>query len=148
MPGPPQRVDDFSIKCDADTALIADARKGFTAWLRRWVPNDEAIDDLTLVLSELMANAVRAASSEGTSGEGATVHVIACQDGDEVVLAVRNPRVRWVGADTRWDLDDPLRPGGRGLLIVETLVDELEIEHDERDGSTTVRSRRSVAAQS
>lgn len=143
MPGPPQRVDDFSITCEADNAVIADARKGFTAWLRRWVPNDEAIDDLTLVLSELMANAVRAAS-----GEGATVHVMACQDGDEVVLAVRNPTVRWVGADTRWDLDDPLRPGGRGLLIVETLVDELEIEHDERDGSTTVRSRRSVAAES
>lgn len=139
MPGTPQRIEDFSSTCPAEPAAIADVRQGFTAWLRRWVPDDDTVGDMAVVLSELLANAVNA-----TEGSGRTVHVIACADGDDVVLAVRNPRVRWVS--DRWDLDDPLRVGGRGLLIVRSLVDELEVDHDERAGTTTVRSRKAVPA--
>ncbi|MFP5321573.1 MAG: ATP-binding protein [Acidimicrobiia bacterium] len=137
MPGTPQRIDDFSLTCPAEVGAIADVRADFTAWLRRWVVDEETISDMTVVLSELLANAVSAA--EGT---GRTVHVLACAEDSEVVVAVQNPTVRWV--DDRWDLDDPLRLGGRGLLIVRTLVDELEVDRDERAGTTTVRSRKAV----
>jgi len=139
MPGAPQRIGDFAASYPADTSVIGEARRGFTAWLRRWVPDEDVIDDLALVLSELLANAVRA-----TSRTAARVQVLACADGRDVVLEVRNARTDWVDVESRWDLSDPLRAGGRGLLIVETLVDTLAVEHDERDGTTTVRSRRSV----
>ena len=139
MPGTPQRVDDFSLTCAPDVTAISEVRHGFTAWLRRWVADAEAIDELAVVLSELLTNAVSAAADRG-----GTVHVLACADDGDVVVAVRNPQVRWVEVDDRWDLADPLRAGGRGLLIVRTLVDLLEVEHDERAGTTTVRSRKSV----
>jgi len=143
MPGTPQRVDDFTLTCAADTSVIAEARRGFDGWLRRWVTDAETVDEMILVLSELLANAVSAAG-----GEGATVQVLACAEDGAVVLSVRNPKVRWVDGAERWDLDDPLRVGGRGLLIVRSLVDELEVEHDDRDGSTTVRALRQVPAAS
>jgi len=57
------------------------------------------------------------------------------------VLEVCNPQATWVDADRRWDLDDPLRAGGRGLLIVRSLVDDLDIDVDPEAGSTTVRCR-------
>lgn len=137
MPGPPQRIDDFSLACPARASAIADARHGFTTWLRRWVPDDEVVDDMAVVLSELLANAVSV-----VDGDRRTVRVLACADGHDLVLAVENPTVRWV--EDRWDLDDPLRRGGRGLLIVRSLVDELEVDHDDRSGTTTVRSRKAV----
>lgn len=138
MPGTPHRVDDFSLTCAPDVAVVAEVRRGFTAWLRRWVPDGETVEEMAIVVSELLANAVNAAD------RGGTVHVLACAEEDEVVLAVSNPRARWVDADDRWNLDDPLRAGGRGLLIVQSLVDELEVEHDPRAGTTTVRSRKAL----
>lgn len=140
MPGPPQRTDDFAGTFPASPSVIADARRRFTAWLVRCDADADTVDDLAVVLSELMANAVRAADT--ATGD---VRVIACLDGDEVVLEVQNPRTTWVEAERRWDLEDPLRGGGRGLVIVESLVDHLEVEHDSRAGTTTVRSRRTVA---
>ena len=87
MPGPPQRIDDFSLTCAADTAVISDVRQGFAAWLRRFVPDTETVDDMALVLSELLANAVSA-----THDDDETVHVLACLEEEVVVLAVRTPR--------------------------------------------------------
>jgi anti-sigma regulatory factor (Ser/Thr protein kinase) len=139
MPGTPQRIDDYSVSFPADTSVIGEARRGFTAWLQRWVPDEDVVDDLVLVLSELLANAVRA-----TQSDRAAVQVLAAADGRDVVLEVRNPRTTWVDADNRWDLSDPLRAGGRGLMIVESLVDHVAVEHDDHAGITTVRSRRTV----
>jgi anti-sigma regulatory factor (Ser/Thr protein kinase) len=139
MPGAPQRIDDFSVSLPADTSVIGEARRGFTAWLRRWVLDEDAVDDLVLVLSELLANAVRATQPDRTR-----VQVLASAEGGDVVLEVRNARTTWIDADNRWDLSDPLRAGGRGLMIVESLVDHVAVEHDDRAGITTVRSRRTV----
>lgn len=139
MPGPPQRIDDHAAAYPADTAVIARARDDFSAWLRRITLDHDAVDDLTIVLSELLANAIRA------NGTGAAlVHVLACFDGTEITLEVRNDMGDWVPARDRWDLTDPLRGGGRGFVIVESLVDEVEVDHDRRAGTTTVRSRRAL----
>lgn len=138
MPGTPQRIDDFSLTCAPVPSVIAEVRRDFTAWLRRWVDDGEAVGDMAVVLSELLSNAVTAAGGDGT------VQVLACAQGGDVVLEVRNPLTSWV-AD-RWDLDDPLRAGGRGLLIVRSLVDELAFHHDQHAGTTTVRSRKALAA--
>lgn len=139
MPGPPQRIDDHAAAYPADTAVIARARNEFSAWLSRVTRDDDAVEELTIVLSELLANAVRA------SGTGAAVvQVLACFDGREITLEVRNALGDWVPARDRWDLADPLRGGGRGFVIVESLVDEFEVDHDPRARTTTVRSRRAL----
>lgn len=140
MPGPPQRIDDHAAAYPADTAVIAHARNEFSAWLSRVTLDDAAVDELTIVLSELLANAVRASGTGPTS----LIHVLACFDGTDITLEVRNDLGDWVPAQDRWDLADPLRGGGRGFVIVESLVDELEVDHDPRAGTTTVRSRRAV----
>lgn len=141
MPGPPQRVADFSGVFPADTAVIAAARRRFTAWLEDGEIPEDVVDDLELVLSELLANAVRAAGA----ADADLVHVVASFDGEAVVLEVCNPRASWVDPEHRWDLDDPLRTGGRGLLIVESLVDGLEVDDDRSAGTTTVRARKVLA---
>jgi hypothetical protein len=46
--------------------------------------------------------------------------------------------------DAHWDYDDPLRPGGRGLLIVESLVDDLAITPPSGVEPLRVRCRRSL----
>ena len=52
-------------------------------------------------------------------------------------------RVARDGADVaRWDLDDPLRGGGRGLLIVRAYTDTMEI--DSVGGTVVVRCARRV----
>lgn len=52
----------------------------------------------------------------------------------------------WVSPADRWDLDDPLRTGGRGLLIVSALVDHVEAEHDVTNSCTVVRVRRNLTS--
>jgi len=140
MPGPPQRIDDHAAAYVADTGVIAHARSDFAAWLKRLVLDDDAVGDLTIVLSELLANAVRVSAGPPPG----TVHVLACFDGCEIVLEVRNDLGDFVPARDRWDLSDPLRGGGRGFVIVESLVDDLAVEHDLGAGTTTVRSRRGI----
>lgn len=103
---------------------LARARRAFSAWLRRRTQG-EAVDELEVVFSELAANAVDA-SPEGSE----EVIGRAWCEGSELVLDVVN-RTDPVAAATepvgRWDLDDPLRAGGRGLVITEALVDSMEV---------------------
>ena len=142
MPRTPHRIDDLSITLPADPALIHDVRERFAAWLDSWLEDDatELRNDLTVVLSELLANAAAAAPDDD-----AALVVHACWDGDDVVVEVSNPVAPWVDAAVRWDLNDPLRAGGRGLLIVRALVDEVDVLQDLTGNVTTLRCRRSAA---
>lgn len=118
----------FVVGLAARDTSVSEARFAFATWLRDFA-DDEAVHDMAVVLSELATNAT-ASAAEGTAGEiRAHVH------GDELHLQVSNA----VGdADVRrWDLDDPLRGGGRGLVIVRAYTDSMEIETV--DGSVTVR---------
>jgi len=109
-------------------------RAAVLEWLSGWADGDGP-DELAVVVSELLANAV-AATSDGTY-----VVVRACRDDDVVVLEVSNSYDgRPTGND--WDLDDLLRSGGRGLVIVRALTDWVELEH--RNATTTVRCRKRV----
>lgn len=142
MPGPPQRTHAFSSSYPASDVSIAQARREVTGWLRGQVEYDEvgeAVDELAVVVSELVTNAVRA-----TEHPGATVEVLVRIDGGAVLLEVCNPSATWVDAESRWDLDDPLRLGGRGLLIVRSLVDDVTVEVDPQSVTTTVRCRRQL----
>lgn len=140
VPSTPHRIDDLSITLSADPALIHDVRERFADWLDSWAAGAiELRNDLMVVLSELLANAAAAAPDDG-----AELVVHAWCEGDDVVVEVSNPVAPWVDAAIRWDLNDPLRPGGRGLLIVRALVDEVEVVQDVDDSRTTLRCRRAT----
>lgn len=60
MPGTPQRPNDFSGSYEPTTAAIPAARTAFCAWLAEHVHDDDLHDEMAVVLSELVANAVDA----------------------------------------------------------------------------------------
>ncbi|WP_436793541.1 ATP-binding protein [Actinospongicola halichondriae] len=122
MPLTPDRFSARPIDGLADLAVL---RSEFGQWLEKLGVDDEKIDDLLVVISELAANAVRESAADA---DPPTVE--ASFDTREVELAVANA----VDVDGHrepkggWDLDDPLRAGGRGLLVVSALVDEVDVE--------------------
>lgn len=128
----------FQTSFAARTDALAEARSDFARWLTSVGVSGEAFDDLSVLFSELGSNAVRAAPETGA----ADVCVRAAGGGDDVTLEVLNAVGRSEGMTLRWDLDDTLRTGGRGLLIVDALADGLDV--DQEDGRLVVRCRRQL----
>ena len=133
MPRDPQRSGQptgaFAVRFDAHVHAVPESRRRFVGWMRDADLDDEVIDDLEVVFSELAANAV-AASPEPTD----EVRVRSQLDSGNLVLQVSN-RTDLGGQvpSTTPDLDDPLRPNGRGLLIARAFVDTVEIEVEPPD---------------
>lgn len=117
------------------------ARNEFARWLNRAGIDTDTVEELTIGFSELAANAV-AASPAGTSTQ-----VRAHCDDTAIVLETVNgsPRTNAHIGGTP-DLSDPLRPSGRGLLIVKAYMDKVEVEPaDEAIGiGILVRCRRDL----
>lgn len=131
-----QLTPDLDARLPADTAVIADARAMLHGWLAdAGVDDCGVVGDLSVVLSELVANAV-----EASPHDGSVVVRIQLEEGT-VVLSVVNDVREWVAPAERWDLDDPLRAGGRGLLIVSALADDVTVQHDIEDDCTVVTAR-------
>lgn len=111
----------FQTSFPARPDALARARRAFADWLCRRT-HGEVTDELEIVFSELAANAVDAspeADDEVTSR--------AWCEGPVLVLDLVNHTVPEAQAPPRWDLDDPLRTGGRGLVITEAFVDSMEV---------------------
>lgn len=108
-----------------DMGSLSGARSEFAAWLDEAGFDDERIDELSVAFSELVANAVRESPDDG-----APPGVQAGFDGDNLVLEVSNEVAETSAAAVKadWDLNDPLRTGGRGLLLVSAFVDEIEVD--------------------
>jgi anti-sigma regulatory factor (Ser/Thr protein kinase) len=104
-------------------AGLAAVREAFVEWLAGVTTSQERIEDLSVVISELGANAVRG-TPEGA--EPATVG--AWTDDGCIVLEVANRVEDVTVPDVDWDLEDPLRTGGRGLLLVSAFVDDVHVE--------------------
>lgn len=123
----------FSLPIEPTPAAVSAARRAFTAWLYEVGIDNGALDDLPVVFSELVTNATAATPQE-------SVQTRAWLEDDDLVVEVENSiDGRW--AETgRWDLDDALRGGGRGLVIVRAFTDELHIDADH--DVMTVRCRR------
>lgn len=129
MPSSPLRTE----RCTtypADVAAIAEGRRQVAHWAADALPPDVVLD-LELVASELMANAIAA------SEPGNDVHVGVSSGGASLVLEVANVALPTPPDTVCWDYDDPLRTGGRGLLIVRSLTDEVDVEA--REPWTVVR---------
>ena len=142
MPGHPQRsgqpTDVFAVRFDAHVHAVPETRRRFVGWMRDADIDADLIDDLEVVFSELAANAV-AASPEPTDEVRARCQV----DEGVLVLQVSNRAVEGgVVPVTTPDLDDPLRPNGRGLLIARAVVDTVDIEVEPPDRVVVRCSRR------
>lgn len=121
----------------ADAAALRDR---FRAWLDRIPIVDRATaEELLVVFAELTTNAI-----EATDDPAERVHVDASVEPPDVFLEVVNrlPRAPHPGATV--DLEDPLRPRGRGLFIVEAFTDEVDVT--QLDDLVYVRCRRLVGA--
>lgn len=141
MPSSPQQSDTFFSTYQPSTAVVGTARADFSAWLGTRHDAPELHDDMVVVVSELVANAVQA--SRGDSG---TITVAAAMEDQSLTLEVTNPASSTLATVNRWDHGDPLRSGGRGLLIVESLVDDVVISPPDGTRALTVRCRRRLPA--
>jgi anti-sigma regulatory factor (Ser/Thr protein kinase) len=132
MPRDPQRsgqpTQPFVVRFDARVQSVPETRRGFVGWMRDAELDDDAIEDLEVVYSEVAANAV--AASPSPSDE---VRVRAMLDEAVLVLEVSNRTNGAAVPVAAPDLDDPLRPSGRGLLIARAFVDSVDIEADGAD---------------
>jgi anti-sigma regulatory factor (Ser/Thr protein kinase) len=109
----------------ASVADLSDVRAVFVSWLQGAGVVEDRVDDLSVVISELGANAVREtppgappAAIEATIDDGTLVVEVS----NEVSAASSTP------SEHEWDLNDPLRTGGRGLLLVSAFVDEVDVD--------------------
>lgn len=96
------------------------ARRVLREWLERVPRNPDAVQELLIVTTELCTNAVRHA------GAG-LITMRAWEEDDSVVVEVEAlDRLGETSTVVR-NLDDPLAEGGRGMLIVEHLCDDVSI---------------------
>lgn len=125
----PLTPDRFAVRSIRGIGDLSDVRSEFGRWLRGLEVAADRIDDLLVVVSELAANAVR------ESAPGADLPTLTAQcDERQIELEVSNEVDVEMHDRARsdWDLDDPLRTGGRGLLVVSALVDEVDVDVDGR----------------
>jgi serine phosphatase RsbU (regulator of sigma subunit)/anti-sigma regulatory factor (Ser/Thr protein kinase) len=123
------------------TAAVPLARHFLEDWLARVPVEASEAGDLSLVATELCANAVRYAS-----GQRGSVALRARVDGSDVILEVEDDGGAALPVpDFSDDHPDPLAERGRGLFLVQALVDELK--SDLSEGRTTIQAiRRSAVA--
>ncbi len=101
---------------------LADIRDSIRDWLQDDV-DEETMENILVIVSEIGANSVTATPSDQPSPV-LDAHI----DGGAVHLATTNHVETSAPETPRWDLADPLRPGGRGLLVVAAFADDVTIE--------------------
>lgn len=117
---------------DADAAQVASARR----FVRRALNGDvdaAVVDDLQLITSELLTNAIEHGSHHQVELS------VDCHDGTAEVT-VRSIGPADVGPAVDWEVADADSITGRGLGIVRHLADELIVERD--GGAFVVTARR------
>lgn len=120
----------------ADGRASSSARRHVAAWLRGHGADRRVIDDLSLAASELAANVVQ-------HGD-ATELWVRLLDTDPLrwtleVVGGRNPLPPQLSDPQHWVISRPDSPHGRGLGIVRTVVDEIEVSTER--GGLAIRCR-------
>lgn len=133
-PGEPTPAARFSLAFPATLRELALARDRLGTWLAEVGVDADGVLDLTVVFSELGANAVAATAASGQVG------VVAWVEGTGIVLEVTNGSPPADGPPLPSALVEAHRPGGRGLLIVQALADEVVLFRDP-EGAVVVRCR-------
>lgn len=134
----PQVEETFQTSFPPRTEALAPARRAFADWLLPRT-DDEVATEMEIVFSELAANAVDASPADADQVTGR-----AWCEGEDLIIDLTNRADPADSQGPRWDLDDPLRTGGRGLLITEAFVDSMEVQLDPGQ-RLVVRCRRRLA---
>ena len=138
--GPEGRPDGhFVQRFPPSVESLPGARHDFSRWLASCDVAHDLTGELAVAFSELTSNAVNT-----TVDDADDVNVRAWCEGTDLVFEVVNPTAGPNGPAQRWDREDQLRPGGRGLQIVQAFVDCIEADRDD-EGRLVVRCRRSIA---
>lgn len=103
-----------------NVAELPIARRALRAWLLQRPRSEQAVQELLIVATELCTNAVRHAGS-------GIVTLRAWDEGDEVVVEVEALDSVGEKSSVIRNLDDPYEEGGRGMLIVQHLCDDVSI---------------------
>jgi serine/threonine-protein kinase RsbW len=120
----------FACTVPADIVRLKSVRDELRGWLvASGVPPLDR-DAMLLACSEAVANSIEHAY--GSDGVG-QVHVGAAMVGRSVELTVHDRG--------RWQEPDPQSDRGRGLALMETVVDTVTVVHD---GGTTITMRRAL----
>ena len=114
------------------------ARATLRDWLSRTPLEWEACEELLIVATELCTNAVRHAGS-------GLVTLRAWREDDHVVVEVEGLDSLGERSQVIRDVNDPYQEGGRGMLIVQSLCDDLSIVVRGRNRFVRCRKRVSVA---
>lgn len=125
------------------TSSLADARRDTAHWLASHGAPAELISRAELIVSELATNAMEAAP-----GEPFSIGLRSLDDDDAgFVLTVANGSDgATIPARDTWPIADPLTAQGRGLAIVASLADGVEVtRNDTRRVVVTVRLGHPVA---
>lgn len=113
------------------------ARRNLRDWLTAGPHNDEAVQELLVVATELCTNAVRHA------GAG-LVTLRAWEEPETIVVEVEGLERADISSSVVRPMGETLDEGGRGMLIVERLCDELSVVV--RGRSRFVRCRKRLMA--
>jgi anti-sigma regulatory factor (Ser/Thr protein kinase) len=132
-----RELDPLELRFPAAIDAVPRARHRFSHWLTAARVDRPIRDELALVITELVTNAV-----EASPGPNAVVEVVATlEDGPEVVLSVSD-----AGAGFQMVTMPNLPPHatirGRGLPIVNALMDHIGIEREH--GRTQVTASRAI----
>jgi serine phosphatase RsbU (regulator of sigma subunit)/anti-sigma regulatory factor (Ser/Thr protein kinase) len=122
----------FEYHFSPNAVTVPLARSLFGDWLEQLGVDEADAEDLRLAASELSTNAVRFAS-----GAPGALSIYAWAEGDAVVVEVSDDGTgfEWRPVD---DVPDPDADEGRGLFLVSTLTDTVDVER--REGRTVVRA--------
>jgi len=131
-PGPRPHTAPFEYQFSPNAVTVPLARSLFGDWLEHIGVDIADAEDLLLTVSELSTNAVRF-----SSGAPGALSVRAWGEGDAIIVEVSDD-----GGGFDWqpigDIPDPDADEGRGLFLVSTLADEVDVTR--RDDRTVVRA--------
>jgi len=114
----------------ADAGALRVLRQSLRRWLGKWGADPDEIYDITVAVQEASANAVEHAYAPGSAAFEVDAH-----HDDGVITVIVHDRGQWRearGGDQR----------GRGLPIMESLMEKVDVERTEH--GTTVRLKRTL----
>ena len=127
-----------AVQLRADTVNVAVARRFVRNALAACDADEVVVADLELISSELVTNAILHAT-------GDIVDISVSCDGNVVTLSVTSiGNDHQVGPSRHWRIAEPDSITGRGLGIVRSLADRIEVRH--RAGALQIVVERTLSA--
>jgi serine phosphatase RsbU (regulator of sigma subunit)/anti-sigma regulatory factor (Ser/Thr protein kinase) len=128
-----EALERLELEVSTDPTLLREVRRDVARWLRAAGASSEDVELIQMACHEACSNAIEHGYG---FGEG-TFTIAGVLDDGKVIVEVSD-RGGWVERAER------LPKRGRGLALIEAVMDEVELSHD--GGGTTVRMARRLAA--